>query len=86
MSGLNCDSLRRLHPSLTHCSSNIRWRVAKCVFDLTVPYEGKRTACESDMISSIVELLEDENPKVRTHATSALMRLAIVICVYACIE
>ena len=77
VTGLKCDSLKKLHPLLSHASSNIRWRVAKCIYDLTVPYEGKKITCENDMVNSLVELLTDRNPNVKTHATSALMRLVI---------
>ena len=74
MSGLNCHSLKRLHPLLSHSSPDIRWRVAKCIYDLTVPYEGKKTACDCNMVNELSELLTDKDSNVRTHVTSALMR------------
>ena len=75
MPGLNCQSIEKLHPLLSHTSSEVRWRVARCLFDLTIPHEGKVTSCECDVISDLVRLLTDSDPNVRTHSTSALMKL-----------
>ena len=72
--GLQCDSIRRLHPLLSHKSPAVRWRVARCLFDLTVPHAGKHTACElQDCLSSLVSLLTDSNAVARSHSAAALM-------------
>ncbi len=59
---------------LSHESTGLRGRAARGIFDLTVPYEGKETACDSESIPALVELLRDGDAFVKAQAAAALMR------------
>ena len=77
--GLQCQAIERLQSLLSFSSGEVRWRVARCHYDLTVPHEGKTTAVECKLVTDLVPLLTDRHPLVRTHTAAALMRYMIFI-------
>lgn len=72
--GLECRAIERLQPSLSHSSGEIKWRISRCLFDLTIPHSGKRTSCDCQLVKDLVPLLTDGHPLVRTHVASVIMR------------
>ncbi len=75
--GLHCKTIAICTGFLGHKFAKLRGRAARIIFDLTVPYEGKETACDSDSIPALVELLRDEDSFVRSQAAAALMRYCV---------
>ena len=75
--GLACDGIRISYELLSHAQPDICGQAARILFDLTVPQEGKETACTTDgCISKLVELLDAQHEFARAQALGALMRLA----------
>ena len=73
--GLKCNTIPVCADLLEHSSEILRGQAARLIFDLTLPQEGKQTACSTDgCISKLVKLLNDSCPFVRAQATAALMR------------
>ena len=59
----------------------LRGRAARIIFDLTVPLEGKVTACSIDgCVRSLVALLDDGDHFVCSQAVAALMRYCACLC------
>ena len=75
--GLQCQAIEQLQSLLSSASGEVRWRVAQCHYDLTVPHEGKTTAVECKLVTDLVPLLTDSHPLVRTHTAGALMRYVV---------
>ena len=91
--GLQCKTITICTQVLSHKSPNIRSRAARTIFDLTMPYKGKETACESECILVLVELLEDGESSVRSQAAAALMRSVCMsaalmksVCLFVCMS
>ena len=81
--GLDCRAIERLQPSLTAEVAEVQWRIARCLYDLTVPHSGKRTACDCGLVKDLVPLLTHDHHLVKTHSASVLMRyMHTCICVY----
>ncbi|XP_003386190.1 PREDICTED: radial spoke head 14 homolog [Amphimedon queenslandica] len=76
--GLECRAIERLQPSLTAEVADVKWRIARCLYDLTVPHSGKRTACDCGLVKDLVPLLADDHHLVKTHAASVLMSIAVI--------
>lgn len=73
--GLACDVITTCQDLLGHTQPNLRGQAARVISDLSMPLEGKETACSVEgCIPKLVRLLDDEHLFVRTQALAALMR------------
>ena len=76
--GLECQSIERLQPLLDDNESEVRWRVCRCLCDLNIPHDGKRTSVDCKLVDNIVTLLTDADSLVKTHSIAVLMRCSFI--------
>ena len=75
ISGLRCDTIPISVQMLDHSIAKLRGQAARLIFDLTVPLQGKKVACEvPECTQKLTQLLTDDSSFVRTQAAAALMR------------